>query len=138
MVATTRHRQEGAVFTAQVLEIDQSIVVQCSGRLVQSEAAFQLRNAVQSHKEAKRVVLDFSEVDALDGGGLGMLAFLQRWAEQNGTALTILRPNPQVERKLKEFELLGNSKFEIERENGVMKLVGFPDRKHWVASNLAA
>jgi hypothetical protein len=77
-------------------------------------------------------------LDALDGGGLGMLAFLQRWAEQNGTALTILRPNPQVERKLKEFELRGNCKFDIERESGVMKLVGFPDRKHWVASKLAA
>jgi anti-anti-sigma regulatory factor len=138
MVATTRHRQEGAVFTAQVLEIDQAIVVQCSGRLVQSEAAFQLRNAVQSHKEAKRVVLDFSELDALGGGGLGMVAFLQRWAEQNGIPLTILRPNPQTERKLKEFELRGNCRFDIERESGVMKLVGFPDRKHWVASNLAA
>jgi anti-anti-sigma regulatory factor len=125
------------VFTAQVLEIDKVIVVQCSGRLVQSEAAFQLRNVVQSHR-ARRVVLDFSELDALSGGGLGMLAFLQRWAEQNGIALTILRPNPQIERKLKEFELRGNCKFDIERENGVMKLVGFPDRKHWVTSNLAA
>jgi anti-anti-sigma factor len=125
------------VFTAQVLEIAQAIVVQCRGRLVQSEAAFQLRNVVQSGRAARRIVLDFSELDALDGGGLGMLAFLQRRAEQNGTALTILRPNPQVERKLKEFEIKG-CKFDIERESGVMKLVGFPDRKHWVASNLAA
>jgi len=126
------------VFTAQVLEIDQAIVVACSGRLVQSEAAFQLRNAVQSHKEAKRIVLDFSELDVLGGGGLGMVAFLHRWAGQNGIPLTILRPNPQVERKLEEFELRGNGRFDIERESGVMKLVGFPDRKHWVASNLAA
>jgi anti-anti-sigma regulatory factor len=126
------------VFTAQVLEIDQAIIVQCRGRLVQSEAAFQLRNVVQSRRAARRIVLDFSELDALDGGGLGMLGFMQRWAEQNKTALTILRPNPQVERKLKEFELRGNCKFDIERDSGVMKLVGFPDRKHWVASNLAA
>jgi anti-anti-sigma regulatory factor len=126
------------VFTAQVLEIDKAVVVQCSGRLVQSEAAFKLRNVVQSRRGSQRVVLDFSELHTLSGGGLGMLAFLQRWTEQNGMALTIIRPNPQVERKLREFELRGNCKFDIERESGVMKLVGFPDRKHWVTSNLAA
>lgn len=132
------HQQESAVFTAQVIEIDQAIIVQCRGRLVQSEAAFQLRNAVQSNKGVKRVILDFSELDALSGGGLGMLAFLQRWTEQDSIAQTILRPNPEIERKLQEFESRGNCRFEIERESGVMKLVGFPDRKHWVASNLAA
>jgi anti-anti-sigma regulatory factor len=126
------------VFTTQVLEIDRAIVVQCSGRLVQSEAAFQLRNVVQSRKGCQRVVLDFSELHALSGGGLGMVAFLQRWTEQNGIALSILRPTPQVEKKLKEFELRGHCKFDIERESGAMKLVGFPDRKHWVTSNLAA
>lgn len=126
------------MFTTQILEFDKTIVVQCSGRLVQSEGAFRLRSAIQSNREAQRIVLDFSELQTLDGGGLGMLAFLQRWSDQFGVALIILRPNLQVERKLTEFQFRGNCKFDIERESGVMKLVGFPDRKHWVASNLAA
>ena len=55
-------------------------VVECEGRLVQSEAAFKLRDAVTSQRYARIVVLELSEVHAIEGGGLGMLVFLQRWA----------------------------------------------------------
>lgn len=54
-------------------------VVECEGRIVRSEAAFKLRDAVISQNHRIHV-LDLSEVYAIEGGGLGMLAFLQRWA----------------------------------------------------------
>ena len=44
-------------------------VVECEGRLVQSEAAFKLRQAVTSQSNARIVVLELSEVHAIEGGG---------------------------------------------------------------------
>jgi hypothetical protein len=43
------------------------------GRIVQSEAAFKLRDAVTSQSDARTVVLELTEVHAIEGGGLGML-----------------------------------------------------------------
>ena len=59
-------------------------VVECEGRLVQSEAAFKLREAVTSQRDARIVVLELSEVHAIEGGGLGMLVFCS-----DGLATTI-------------------------------------------------
>jgi anti-anti-sigma regulatory factor len=59
-------------------------IVECEGRIVRSEAAFTLRDAVTSQSEAHTVVVELSEVHALEGGGLGMLIFLQRWARDHG------------------------------------------------------
>jgi anti-anti-sigma regulatory factor len=43
-------------------------VVQCEGRIVvQSEAAFKLREAVTSQGDARVVVLDLSQVHAVEG-----------------------------------------------------------------------
>jgi anti-anti-sigma regulatory factor len=126
------------VFTTQAVELDDTIVVRCEGRLVRSEAANQLRHAVQSDGDHRKIILDFSELKAVEAGGLGMLAFLRRWTAENGITLKILHPTARVERRLKELELRGAGKFEIEHGPGVMRLVGFPDRKYWVASSLAA
>ena len=51
-------------------------VVECEGRLVRSDAAFKLRDAVTSQAGASMVVLDLTEVNAMGGGGIGMLVFL--------------------------------------------------------------
>ena len=45
-------------------------VLQCEGRIVRSEAAFELREAVTSQRDARVVFIDLSEVNALEGGGL--------------------------------------------------------------------
>jgi anti-anti-sigma regulatory factor len=66
-----------------VENIGELAVVECEGRIVQSEAAFKLREAVTSQTDARIVVLELSEVHAIEGGGLGMLVFLQRWARDH-------------------------------------------------------
>ena len=43
-------------------------IVECIGRIVRSEAAFQLRRAVTSLEDSRIIVLDLSEVSALEGG----------------------------------------------------------------------
>ena len=63
-----------------VESIGELAVVECEGRIVKSEAAFKLREAVTSQTDARIVVLELSEVHAIEGGGLGMLVFLRRWA----------------------------------------------------------
>lgn len=76
-------------------------VVECEGRLVQSEAAFKLRQAVTSQSDARIVVLELSEVRAIGGGGLGMLAFLQRWAREHNIRFLLFHPSKAVESRLK-------------------------------------
>ena len=39
-----------------------------------------MREAVTSQRDARVVFIDLSEVNALEGGGLGMLIFLQRYS----------------------------------------------------------
>jgi anti-anti-sigma factor len=129
---------EREMFTLQTIEMDEAVVVQCTGRLVRSEAAYCLRDAVRANRGCRSIVLDLSEVKAVEGGGLGMLAFLQRWAEENGIRMKLLNPSPRVQRRLKQLELQSSCVFEVERDSNVLHLAGLPDRKYWVASNLAA
>jgi hypothetical protein len=45
-------------------------ILQRTGGIVRSEAAFKLREAVTSQRDARGIVLDLSEVRAIEGGGL--------------------------------------------------------------------
>jgi anti-anti-sigma factor len=129
---------EREMFTAQTIEMDDAVIVQCTGRLVRSEAAYCLRDAVRANRGCRSIVLDLSEVEAVGGGGLGMLAFLQRWAEDNGICMKLLNPSPRVQRRLKQLEFECSCEFEVERDGNVLHLIGLPDRKYWVASSFAA
>lgn len=75
-------------------------IVECEGRIVRSEAAFKLREAVTSQRNARIVVLDLSEVRAIEGGGLGMLLFLQRWAHEHDIRLKLFNPTNSVRDRL--------------------------------------
>ena len=75
-------------------------VVECDGRIVRSEAAFALRDSVTSQSDARVIVLDLSEVNALEGGGLGMLMFLQRWAQDHQIKLKLFNPRSAVRARL--------------------------------------
>lgn len=57
-------------------KIGDRAVIECEARVVRSEAAFELREAVTSLRNARIIVLDLSEVRATEGGGLEMLLFL--------------------------------------------------------------
>jgi anti-anti-sigma regulatory factor len=76
-------------------------ILECAGRIVRSEAAFTLREAVTSQRDARTIVLDLSEVRAIEGGGLGMLWFLQRWAYERGIRLKLFNPINSVRDRLR-------------------------------------
>jgi anti-anti-sigma regulatory factor len=80
-------------------------VVECDGRIVRSEAAFTLRNGVTSQSDARVIVLDLSEVDAIEGGGLGMLRFLQQWAQDHSIRLKLFNPRMSVRARLERNNL---------------------------------
>ena len=68
-------------------------VLQCFGRLVRGEAVPLLKDAVTSLSRLRVVVLDLSEVEMLDGGGLGMLVFLHNWTRSSGIQLKLVNPS---------------------------------------------
>ena len=84
-----------------VANIGELAVVGCAGRIVQSESAYKLREAVTSQTDAQIIVLELSEVRAIGGGGLGMLAFLQRWAREHNIRFLLFHPSKAVESRLK-------------------------------------
>ena len=87
-------------------------IIECEGRIVRSDAAFELREAVSSQEDARIVVLDLSEVAAIEGGGLGMLVFLQRWAQDHDIRLKLFNPRESVRNRLehassmREFDIV--------------------------------
>src|SRR5919198_5973527 len=71
-------------------------VLQCAGRIVRGEPLHFLKEAVTTLKQPRMVVLDLSEVEMLDGGGLGMLVFLHRWTSNNRIQLKLVNPSSFV------------------------------------------
>jgi anti-sigma B factor antagonist len=75
-------------------------VLQCAGRMVRLQALSLLKNAVTSLSRLRVVVLDLSEVEMLDAGGLGVLVSLHNWACANGTQLRLVNPSKLVRQML--------------------------------------
>ena len=107
-------------------------IVECEGRIVQSEAAFKLRDAVTSQRDARTVVLELSEVHALEGGGLGMLIFLQRWARDHGIRFKLFNPSKSVRERLKLVSPL--AEFDIPTLDEMMTLLGHADPQYAIAA----
>ena len=83
-----------------VEKIGELAIVECEGRVVRSKAACKLREAVTSLRNARIIVLDLSEVRAMEGGGLGMLLFLKRWAYDHGIQFKLFNPTTSVRDRL--------------------------------------
>jgi anti-anti-sigma factor len=80
-------------------------VLQCAGRIVRGEPLHFLKDAVTSLREPRLVVLDLTDVEMLDGGGLGMLVFLHRWTQDNNIQLKLVNPAPFVREMLDRTRL---------------------------------
>ena len=80
-------------------------VLQCAGRIVRGEPIHFLKDAVTCLRAPRLVVLDLTEVEMLDGGGLGMLVFLHRWTRDNGIQLKLVNPSHFVREMLDRTRL---------------------------------
>jgi anti-anti-sigma regulatory factor len=109
---------EETMLGVHIDKIGDLAIVECEGRLVRSEAAFQLRQAITSQRDARIIVLDLSQVSAIEGGGLGMLVFLRRWAYDHDIRFKLFNPTKSARDRLEransmpDFEIASRSEVE--------------------------
>jgi len=88
------------MLTLAIENIGDMTVVECRGTIVRGDAAVELRQAVTSQPDVRIVVIDLSEVRAIEGAALGTLWFLQRWSEDHHIELKLYNPTTPVRDKL--------------------------------------
>jgi anti-anti-sigma regulatory factor len=125
-------KSEEIMLKVNIDNIGDLAIVECEGRIVQSEAAFKLRDAVTSQNEARTVVLELTEVRAVEGGGLGMLICLQRWACDHDIRLKLFNPSESVRKRLALVSSL--SDFDIPTLDEMMALLGSADSRYALAA----
>jgi anti-anti-sigma regulatory factor len=108
--------------------IGEMAVIECEGRIVRSEAALELRKAINLHSDARIIVLDLSEVTAIESGGLGMLVFLQRWTHDHNIRLKLFNPRPSVRVRLEHASSM--REFDIATLDEMMALLACADGRY--------
>ena len=73
-------------------------------------------------------MLDLSEVPAMEGGGLGMLMFLQRWAHDRDIRLKLYNPPQSVRERLEEVSSM--REFDIATFDEMMALLAHADGRY--------
>ncbi len=116
------------MLSIHIENIGEMAVIECEGRIVRSEAAFELRKAVNLQSDARIIVLDLSEVTAIEGGGLGMLVFLQRWAHQHHIRLKLFNPRQSVRDRLEHASSM--REFDIASLDEMMALLACADGRY--------
>ena len=74
-------------------------IVECEGTVVRNDGASAVRDAIAS-LDARIVVIDLSEVRVIEDGGLLMLAFVRRWAQDHNIRLKLFNPTKSVRDRL--------------------------------------
>lgn len=101
-------------------------VVRCRGRIVRGEEVCTLRNAVVTEKGTRILVLDLSEVESLDAGGLTALVSLHHWTHSHGIQLKLVNPSRFVNEMLERTRL--NCVFDVSSLDDALLVLGAPDR----------
>jgi anti-anti-sigma factor len=83
------------------------VIVRCLGRLTRGEAVTTLRNVVVSKQNTQMILLDLSEVEAVDAGGVNALVSLHQWATERGIQVKLVHPSTFVCEVLTRFGLDG-------------------------------
>jgi anti-anti-sigma regulatory factor len=116
-----RHFAGGSTMTPHVEQFGDLRLVECDGRIVRSDAAFALRDSVIGQSDARTIILDLSDVVAIEGGGWGMLMFLRQWAEAQNIELKVFNPRNSVRTRLERSPL---GPFEIISSQELLELLG--------------
>jgi anti-anti-sigma factor len=93
------------MLTVTVENLGEVAILRCLGRIVHGDETAILCPAAQQH--GRSVIVDLTQVDAIDAAGIGALVALQA----AGVYLTLMNPNQQVRELLKVTKL--DSIFEI-------------------------
>jgi anti-anti-sigma factor len=116
------------MLTIDVEKNGEVAVVHCSGRLVRGVEVSTLRNAVVSQKTTRIVVLDLSQVEFMDAGGLNSLVSLHHWTCNRGIQLKLVNPSRLVREMLTRTRL--NRVFDISSLHDVLTILSGVDCHH--------
>lgn len=120
------------MLTVQVEKLGDLAVVECRGRFIHSGSVFKLRDAVLRQASCRVIALDLSEVEAIGGGGLGMLAFLARWTGEREIQFKLFSPSRAVvEGLVRNRSILD---FEIASFHEMISILAQSDREYSVAA----
>ena len=108
-------------------------IVRCSGRLVRGNALDEFRNGIQRFERLRVLVVDLSEIEQIDAGGLGALMVVRRWARLNSIQMKLVNPSPFVLRLLEATRL--TAVFEISSLEEALCILQAPgDRPRYAAA----
>jgi anti-anti-sigma factor len=93
------------MLTIEIEKTGDLAVVRCRGRLVRGQEVSTLKNAVVSENGTRIVVLDLSEVEMIDAGGLNALVSLHHWTRGRGIQLKLVNPSQFVREVLVRTQL---------------------------------
>ena len=116
------------MLTIDVEKTGDVAVVRCVGRIVRGAGVRTLKNAVLSEKNVRIVVIDLSDVDTLDAGGLTALLSLQQWAWNCNVQLKLVNPSHFVNEVLTRTGL--NRVFEISKFEHALFVLSARDCHH--------
>jgi anti-anti-sigma factor len=116
------------MLTIDVEKTGDVAVVRCVGRIVRGAGIRTLRNAVFSEKNIRIVVIDLSDVEMLDAGGLTALISMHQWAQSRNVQLKLVNPSHFVNEVLTLTGL--NHVFEISRFEHALFVLSAPDCRH--------
>ena len=83
------------MLTVRVERAEDVAIVNISGRIVRGQESI-LQNAVLAEECARVIVLDLTDVETLDAGGLNLLVSFHRWTESKRAHLKLVNPRPFV------------------------------------------
>jgi anti-anti-sigma regulatory factor len=120
------------MLSIHVEKLGELAVIDCKGRIVPSESVFKLRDVVMAQKTARIIAVDLYDVDAIGGGALGMLAFLQRWASDRHIQLKLFSPSKSVMNALERTRSTLN--FDIATLHEMMTILSHADKRYALAA----
>jgi anti-anti-sigma factor len=116
------------MLTIDVEKTGDVAVVRCVGRIVRGVEVGTLKNAVFSENDIRIVVIDLSDVEMLDAGGLSALLSLHQWARSRGVQLKIVNPSHFVNEVLTRTGL--DQVFDISTFEHALFVLSAPDCRH--------
>jgi anti-sigma B factor antagonist len=116
------------MLTIDVEKANDVAVVHCGGRLVRGAEVSTLRSAVVSEKGTRILVLDLSQLEFMDGGGLNALVSLHHWTRNHGIQLKLVNPSRLVQEMLTRTRL--NRVFDISSLHDTLKVLGRGECHH--------
>ena len=116
------------MLTIDVEKNGEVAVVHCSGRLVRGVEVCSLKTAVVSQKTTRIVMLDLSQVEFMDAGGLNALVSLHHWTRDHGIQLKLMNPSRLVREMLNCTHL--NRVFDMSSLRDAMTILSGVDCYH--------